>query len=103
MIRRPPRSTLFPYTTLFRRRATRVLSCPDEGRDCRRVCGAYPPAPSALTMTSPLPVGALRARRCLPRPPLILHTTRPGDRRSAARREWTRGRRDNLEESQAGK
>src|SRR3712207_7038620 len=26
MIRRPPRSTLFPYTTLFRSRAHRVLS-----------------------------------------------------------------------------
>src|SRR3712207_9071408 len=25
MIRRPPRSTLFPYTTLFRSRAVRVL------------------------------------------------------------------------------
>src|SRR3712207_6876852 len=27
MIRRPPRSTLFPYTTLFR--STPVLRCPD--------------------------------------------------------------------------
>src|SRR2546422_9453855 len=27
MIRRPPRSTLFPYTTLFRSRAKRVGSC----------------------------------------------------------------------------
>src|SRR2546427_2397963 len=26
MIRRPPRSTLFPYTTLFRSRATKVVS-----------------------------------------------------------------------------
>src|SRR5688572_33117149 len=26
MIRRPPRSTLFPYTTLFRSQTTRVLS-----------------------------------------------------------------------------
>src|ERR1022692_2648649 len=31
MIRRPPRSTLFPYTTLFRSRAARV------GRRCRRI------------------------------------------------------------------
>src|SRR3712207_9403933 len=30
MIRRPPRSTLFPYTTLFR-------SCLDEEPDCRGV------------------------------------------------------------------
>src|SRR2546430_6535914 len=35
MIRRPPRSTLFPYTTLFRsRRQTGGLRCLDEG--CRR-------------------------------------------------------------------
>src|SRR5258708_11171401 len=27
MIRRPPRSTLFPYTTLFRSRLVRRLSC----------------------------------------------------------------------------
>src|SRR4051812_49921274 len=32
MIRRPPRSTLFPYTTLFRSRC----SCP--ARECRRAC-----------------------------------------------------------------
>src|SRR2546430_16166370 len=29
MIRRPPRSTLFPYTTLFRSQATRTRSSPD--------------------------------------------------------------------------
>src|SRR5260221_2953241 len=28
MIRRPPRSTLFPYTTLFRSRSPHVLWCP---------------------------------------------------------------------------
>src|SRR5688572_30977129 len=28
MLRRPPRSTLFPYTTLFRSRATRQVSAP---------------------------------------------------------------------------
>src|SRR2546425_4234997 len=33
MIRRPPRSTLFPYTTLFRSRALRVL---EPGRPQRR-------------------------------------------------------------------
>src|SRR6266496_2759900 len=27
MIRRPPRSTLFPYTTLFRSRGTRATAC----------------------------------------------------------------------------
>src|SRR2546427_9423565 len=28
MIRRPPRSTLFPYTTLFRSRASRIVPTP---------------------------------------------------------------------------
>src|SRR5215471_20796632 len=40
MIRRPPRSTLFPYTTLFRSRSPspgRSGACPDRGsRDSRR-------------------------------------------------------------------
>src|SRR3989442_3819419 len=30
MIRRPPRSTLFPYTTLFRSDLTRTSFCPPE-------------------------------------------------------------------------
>src|SRR2546423_4911974 len=34
MIRRPPRSTLFPYTTLFRSRTGRCP--PDAGQGCRR-------------------------------------------------------------------
>src|SRR5689334_24301992 len=33
MIPRPPRSTLFPYTTLFRSRAVPRLSSPDVGED----------------------------------------------------------------------
>src|SRR3712207_7463495 len=32
MIRRPPRSTLFPYTTLFRSLAVDVLGAPDDQR-----------------------------------------------------------------------
>src|SRR5438874_7984776 len=35
MIRRPPRSTLFPYTTLFRSRA--LLHCVQPGLQLRRV------------------------------------------------------------------
>src|SRR6267142_2862665 len=40
MIRRPPRSTLFPYTTLFRSRA----ATPCRSDECRRHrgCGARP-------------------------------------------------------------
>src|SRR5271167_5103552 len=33
MIRRPPRSTLFPYTTLFRSEGNEIQECHD--RDCR--------------------------------------------------------------------
>src|SRR2546422_8533898 len=32
MIRRPPRSTLFPYTTLFRSDGPEVRGCPDRPR-----------------------------------------------------------------------
>src|SRR3712207_8595341 len=43
MIRRPPRSTLFPYTTLFRsgheREVARVVVVPDPRRDVRRLVG----------------------------------------------------------------
>src|SRR5256885_9898926 len=51
MIRRPPRSTLFPYTTLFRSLCARHTAAggwtalPD--RDCDRVLPAGPPAAGA--------------------------------------------------------
>src|SRR3712207_8697835 len=48
MIRRPPRSTLFPYTTLFRSRA-RIPTQPDH--DLVTTC---------LHGSSPLPPGAAR-------------------------------------------
>src|SRR3712207_7269066 len=40
MIRRPPRSTLFPYTTLFRSRSS---SPPPSGRWCSRTVSASRP------------------------------------------------------------
>src|SRR3712207_7750353 len=46
MIRRPPRSTLFPYTTLFRSRPHRHRRLPDDGarrRWRRRVAPAQAP------------------------------------------------------------
>src|SRR2546425_8097404 len=52
MIRRPPRSTLFPYTTLFRSRAARPF-----GHTRRRLAGS---ARSARGGTSPLRVGPRR-------------------------------------------
>src|SRR3712207_7180994 len=39
MIRRPPRSTLFPYTTLFRSPAARIISARPAIKPVRRVRG----------------------------------------------------------------
>src|SRR3712207_7571891 len=52
MIRRPPRSTLFPYTTLFRSRARAALR-----RRGDRACGGR------LGPRAPLSPGGLRAAR----------------------------------------
>src|ERR1039458_9882535 len=92
MIRRPPRSTLFPYTTLFRSadlRGTegfRAGGCPGRDRVRRRASAgapAVPPAPVPL-VRAPWPKEAAgqskrrgenartRRRTCPPR--------RPGDR-----------------------
>src|SRR2546429_2706011 len=40
MIRRPPRSTLFPYTTLFRSRFSRRFRRPHRPGCCRRIATA---------------------------------------------------------------
>src|SRR3712207_7311573 len=67
MIRRPPRSTLFPYTTLFRSRAT----------------GSAAPAAATAARRSPGPArpGAAPTRGCARRaPPCLLldrKSTRP--------------------------
>src|SRR3989454_3763578 len=57
MIRRPPRSTLFPYTTLFR---SRCLT----GRRGRRICSTRPPlstdAPSGAAPFGRPPGGSVR-------------------------------------------
>src|SRR5258708_24144313 len=55
MIRRPPRSTLFPYTTLFRSKSARPVS----SRACGRRC------PPELTRSSSRPrTRTTRPRRC---------------------------------------
>src|SRR5256886_5278547 len=45
MIRRPPRSTLFPYTTLFRSRCTSALSVLPSARPATFTCNAFITAP----------------------------------------------------------
>src|SRR5256885_10815874 len=42
MIRRPPRSTLFPYTTLFRSAATRPVPDVQQPASVRRFTRSYP-------------------------------------------------------------
>src|SRR2546430_7744130 len=59
MIRRPPRSTLFPYTTLFRSEASRDQSAAHprlEGSEgpCRRCRGAAPSRARSEEHTSEL-------------------------------------------------
>src|SRR5690349_23670414 len=43
MIRRPPRSTLFPYTTLFRSRLPRGLDAAHPGREARAAAASAGP------------------------------------------------------------
>src|SRR5258706_1996845 len=47
MIRRPPRSTLFPYTTLFRSAAARVRAAAGAGRE-GRAAGRGPADPGRV-------------------------------------------------------
>src|SRR3712207_7681493 len=60
MIRRPPRSTLFPYTTLFRSRGC--------APSCTRPSTGRPPTPTPGRPAPPWPprTVARRARRCSP-------------------------------------
>src|SRR2546430_13762504 len=50
MIRRPPRSTLFPYTTLFRSRVGARAECPDELADSRHELDHMPVAQDRLEL-----------------------------------------------------
>src|SRR5690242_20771029 len=62
MVQRPPRSTLFPYTTLFRSRRRRWSSVPSTTpRSCttgsagRRRSATRPPGRRSASSTSPRP------------------------------------------------
>src|SRR5438309_6859524 len=77
MIRRPPRSTLFPYTTLFRSQKRRALAV--GAHAARRL----PPAPRAAlsrALRGLAPDGRSRPHRG--RPPLSRGTARRPDERS---------------------
>src|SRR2546426_9198664 len=59
MIRRPPRSTLFPYTTLFRSRRGRRRRAPESARASRRPAAARARPPAGATSS---PSGPTRRR-----------------------------------------
>src|SRR5437773_11699673 len=68
MIRRPPRSTLFPYTTLFRSLCLRSSCCQDSMRQILEIDhqvvagGVVAREPGRLAVAAPLVEGA---RRCV--------------------------------------
>src|SRR3712207_8771153 len=59
MIRRPPRSTLFPYTTLFRSlvpgRRVLVIAAHKEGAPCSSETVTCPASHAGSTRASPIP------------------------------------------------
>src|SRR3712207_8753860 len=69
MIRRPPRSTLFPYTTLFRSRAAepreRLVADPDppDRQDVQRAPARRRPAQRRPDLREPRPEHGHRDRR----------------------------------------
>src|SRR6266496_3732459 len=75
MIRRPPRSTLFPYTTLFRSRGCasdgrRRWCCRSPRPRSRRRRGSRSPGPSTCAPSTPRQRPCRGAPRPGPRPPL---------------------------------
>src|SRR5256885_12485602 len=71
MIRRPPRSTLFPYTTLFRSKGGALMS---QAQACAPDQCPFGAAPKSSAMRSPCPV--------LKRLPRTFARSQPGPRRS---------------------
>src|SRR5215203_5197795 len=64
MIRRPPRSTLFPYTTLFRSGRTRARR-PTARRPCRTFAPRASPCASSRTARSEEHTSELQSRQYL--------------------------------------
>src|SRR5690348_17429535 len=68
MLRRPPRSTLFPYTTLFRSEAPAfgfsfaLTRAPIERRGCRRFRGRHPLVPEYFSRVA-VPAARPRDRK----------------------------------------
>src|SRR2546430_12041067 len=86
MIRRPPRSTLFPYTTLFRSAISAGRTAPARQRPPRRHEPRGAAAPSGDESRTPDPGGPQPERRVGRRDPVLLAPVRgpPGDHRVGA-------------------
>src|SRR5256885_13301300 len=65
MIRRPPRSTLFPYTTLFR--SPYAFACALVANAASFLLPVSNPANLLVLSSAPLPLGAFLVRLLLPR------------------------------------
>src|SRR3712207_8962819 len=79
MIRRPPRSTLFPYTTLFRSRPA-FENGSRMGPACERTAGAGASKPKSRRRIDPGEIedvltGSWRSARCLNSPRSEEHTS----------------------------
>src|SRR2546429_1629302 len=53
MIRRPPRSTLFPYTTLFRSRQEEIIGIPTGFADLDRLTSGFQPGDLVVLAARP--------------------------------------------------
>src|SRR3712207_9202534 len=73
MIRRPPRSTLFPYTTLFRSCDVTACELDPRARDDRQVPVREHPARDVVR---PLPLGGILAGELVVEDPLDRKSTR---------------------------
>src|SRR3990172_8351775 len=60
MIRRPPRSTLFPYTTLFRSPLPGVTDFPRQALHAERLGFSHPRTAAPVTFYAPLPLDMQR-------------------------------------------
>src|SRR3712207_7317604 len=65
MIRRPPRSTLFPYTTLFRSRRCSTPPSPPPSRPVPRSCRGSRPSPCTTPTRSEEHTSELQSRQYL--------------------------------------
>src|SRR5256885_11098439 len=63
MIRRPPRSTLFPYTTLFRSRHALMAGLAESGGGLLLALGLFTPVAAALLVSVMLVAARRRDRK----------------------------------------